>query len=120
MALYGRKSMNAESRMLLPTQKLTLEMVQHILFVCPLNHGLTLRQLEILLHLKRAHDMRDYRQRIPRKMAMILGLSEPVVGRALDTLGRIGFILRRNDVHNQRIVVVDLQPDGIAFLNAIS
>lgn len=51
-----------------------------------------------------------------RGLAARLEVAKPVVTRALNSLGSLGLLLRRRDERDGRSVIVDLTPDGRAFL----
>jgi DNA-binding MarR family transcriptional regulator len=51
-----------------------------------------------------------------RGLAARLGVSKPVVTRALNSLTGLGLVQRRRDERDRRSVFVDLTPDGEAFL----
>ena len=52
-----------------------------------------------------------------RGLARILGVSKPVVTRALNTLGSLGYLRRERDQDDGRNVFVVRTPDGADFLD---
>ncbi len=72
---------------------------------------LTNRQMAILLHV--------YLTRGPhtvRGLAARLKVSKPVVTRALNTLGALGYVRRQKDTSDLRNVFVERTPEGESFL----
>ncbi len=51
-----------------------------------------------------------------RGLAKRLGVSKPVVTRALNSLSSLGLVVRRRDERDRRSVLVELTADGEAFL----
>ena len=51
-----------------------------------------------------------------RGLAARLGVSKPVVTRALNSLSGLGLVLRRRDEQDRRSVFVDVTEDGEVFL----
>ena len=74
---------------------------------------LTSRQMAILLEIylneDRPHTVRD--------LARTLNLSKPVVTRALDTMGRHGFIRRKRDEKDRRNVFLHRTVKGTTYLS---
>ena len=54
-----------------------------------------------------------------RGLAHILGVSKPVVTRALNTLGGLGYLRRARDQDDRRNVFVDRTNDGTDFLEGV-
>ncbi|NJC09743.1 DNA-binding MarR family transcriptional regulator [Polymorphobacter fuscus] len=52
-----------------------------------------------------------------RGLAARLGVSKPVVTRALNSLTGLGLVLRRVDERDRRSVFIDLTPNGEEFLS---
>ena len=52
-----------------------------------------------------------------RGLAVELGVAKPVVTRALDTLGRLGFLKRTRDAADRRNVLVHRTVKGAVFLS---
>ncbi len=76
---------------------------------------LTNRQMAIL--------MTVYMQNGPhtvRGLAARLGVSKPVVTRALNTLGAYGYLRRRKDEADLRNVLIEQTPQGADFLSEFS
>lgn len=55
-------------------------------------------------------------QHTVRGLAKTLGVQKPVITRALNTLGGLGFIRRVRDDADRRNVWIIPQPDGVKFL----
>ncbi len=55
-----------------------------------------------------------------RGLAARLGVSKPVVTRALNSLSALGLVQRRRDENDKRSVFIDLTPDGVEFLAAFA
>jgi DNA-binding MarR family transcriptional regulator len=54
-----------------------------------------------------------------RGLAKVLGVSKPVVTRALNTLGALGYLRRERDQDDRRNVFVDRTSDGADFLEGV-
>jgi DNA-binding MarR family transcriptional regulator len=54
-----------------------------------------------------------------RALAATLGVTKPVVTRALDTMGRQGLITRKRDPSDRRNVLVQRTVDGALFLERL-
>lgn len=96
--MSGRRLMPAELR---PSQALRLwhDVVSDIVRVG--EHDLTTRQMAILLTV-----YLDPPPHTVRGLAARLGVTKPVITRALDTMGRIGLLSRRRDEADRRNVLV--------------
>lgn len=55
-----------------------------------------------------------------RGLAARLGVSKPVITRALNTLGALGYLRRQRDERDLRNVFVERTPQGLAFLDAFA
>lgn len=76
---------------------------------------LTLRQMSILLTI--------YLETPPhtvRGLAARLGVTKPVITRALDTMGTLGLVSRRRDERDRRNVLVQRTVDGAIYLEKLS
>lgn len=73
---------------------------------------LTQRQLAILLHVYLAPPPHTV-----RGLAAILDVTKPAITRALDTLGRAGFLKRRRDETDRRNVLIQRTVKGSVFLS---
>ncbi|MDA5192962.1 MarR family winged helix-turn-helix transcriptional regulator [Govanella unica] len=73
---------------------------------------LTTRQLAILLTLYAIHG-----EHTVRGIAALLGLAKPVVTRALDRLGKLGFIRRERDSKDGRSIYIRRTVKGAVFLS---
>lgn len=76
---------------------------------------LTIRQMTILLTI--------YLETPPhtvRGLAGKLGVTKPVVTRALDTMGRMNLVSRRRDERDRRNVLVQRTVDGAIYLEKLS
>jgi DNA-binding MarR family transcriptional regulator len=72
---------------------------------------LTNRQMALLLVVGREGGLHTV-----RGLAARLGVSKPVVTRALNSLTGLDLVLRRIDERDRRSVFIDLTPSGEAFL----
>lgn len=72
---------------------------------------LTLRQLSILLHVYLVPPPHTV-----RGLAAILGVTKPVITRALDTMGQMGLIDRVRDDRDRRNVVIKRTLAGALYL----
>ena len=76
---------------------------------------LTLRQMTILLTI--------YLEKPPhtvRGLAARLGVTKPVITRALDTMGILGLVSRRRDDRDRRSVLVQRTVAGAVYLEKLS
>jgi DNA-binding MarR family transcriptional regulator len=55
-----------------------------------------------------------------RGLASKLGVTKPVITRALDTMSRMGLVARRRDENDRRNVVVQRTVDGALFLQDLA
>lgn len=79
------------------------------------DEDLSMRQTAILLtiYLERPpHSVRD--------LAKKLGVTKPVITRALDTMGRMGLVTRRRDPQDRRNVIIQRTVDGTLFLDRLA
>ena len=75
---------------------------------------LTQRQICILLHiylLPPPHTVRG--------LASALGVSKPVITRALDTMGALGLVRRTRDETDRRNVIIQRTVDGALYLETL-
>ena len=54
-----------------------------------------------------------------RGLAAKLGVTKPVITRALDTMGRLGLVSRKRDPNDRRNVIVQRTVDGALFLERL-
>ena len=54
-----------------------------------------------------------------RALAAKLGVTKPVITRALDTMGRLGLVTRKRDPADRRNVIVQRTVDGALFLERL-
>jgi DNA-binding MarR family transcriptional regulator len=76
---------------------------------------LSLRQMAILFTI--------YMEAPPhtvRGLAATLGVSKPVITRALDSMGKIGLVTRKRDEKDRRNVLVQRTVKGVLFLEKLS
>jgi len=73
---------------------------------------MTTRQLAVFLHVYLAPPPHTV-----RGLAAALGLSKPVVTRALDSLSRLGYVRRRRDEADRRNVLVQRTVKGAVYLS---
>ncbi len=72
---------------------------------------LTNRQMALLLVVYLNDD-----QHTVRSLAQRLQVGKPIISRALDTLGGLGYVRRRRGIGDRRDVFVERTSDGAAFL----
>jgi len=75
---------------------------------------LTLRQMAILLHI--------YLEPPPhtvRGLAKTLNVTKPVITRALDTMGSLGFVKRVRDERDRRNVIIKRTVEGALFIEKL-
>ena len=75
---------------------------------------LTLRQLAILLEIYLVPPPHTV-----RGLAATLGVTKPVITRALDTMGEQGLVTRQRDERDRRNVVIKRTVDGALFLERL-
>ena len=75
---------------------------------------LTLRQLAILLEIYLVPPPHTV-----RGLAAKLGVTKPVITRALDTMGEQGLVTRQRDERDKRIVVIKRTVEGALFLERL-
>lgn len=75
---------------------------------------LTLRQLAILLHIYLVPPPHTV-----RGLAATLGVTKPVITRALDTMGHAGLVRRVRDEKDRRNVVIKRTVEGALFLERL-
>ncbi len=77
-------------------------------------HDFSLRQLAILLEIytvEPPHTVRD--------LARKLGVTKPVITRALDTMGALDLVTRRRDDADRRNVIISRTVKGALFVEAL-
>jgi DNA-binding MarR family transcriptional regulator len=97
-----------------PSQALNLWYGVHLDLVRQGALDLTARQLTILLTI--------YLQPPPhtvRGLAAKLGVTKPVITRALDTMGALGLVTRRRDENDQRNVIIQRTVDGALWIERL-
>lgn len=75
---------------------------------------LTLRQMAILLHIYMVPPPHTV-----RGLAATLGVTKPVITRALDTMGELGFVERARDDRDRRNVVIRRTVGGALYLEKL-
>jgi DNA-binding MarR family transcriptional regulator len=78
------------------------------------HNDLTLRQISILLHIyliPPPHTVRG--------LAVILGVTKPVITRALDTMGHLGLVSRTRDERDRRSVIIKRTVEGALYLEKL-
>lgn len=85
--------------------RVSLEQVRHD------GRDLTLRQISILLHIYLVPPPHTV-----RGLAATLGVSKPVITRALDTMGGMGLVDRERDERDRRNVIIKRTVAGALFL----
>jgi DNA-binding MarR family transcriptional regulator len=96
---------------LTPAQALTLWHAVALAMVRGDDPDLSLRQISILLTIyleAPPHTVRD--------LARKLGVSKPVITRALDTMGKLELVTRRRDEKDRRNVLVQRTVQGALYL----
>lgn len=78
------------------------------------SHDLTLRQMAILLHIYLVPPPHTV-----RGLAAILGVTKPVITRALDTMGQAGYVTRVRDERDRRNVIIKRTVQGALYLEQI-
>ena len=86
----------------------TLQQVHHD------GRDLTLRQLAILLEIYLVPPPHTV-----RGLAATLGVTKPVITRALDTMGEQGLVTRQRDERDKRNVVIKRTVEGALFLERL-
>lgn len=75
---------------------------------------LTLRQMTILLQIYLSPPPHTV-----RNLAVVLDVTKPVISRALDTMGHMGFVKRVRDAKDRRNVLVKRTVDGALYLERL-
>lgn len=75
---------------------------------------LTLRQLSILLHIYLVPPPHTV-----RGLASTLGVTKPVITRALDSMGSLGLVRRSRDERDRRNVIIKRTVDGALYLEKL-
>ncbi|MCP4317438.1 MAG: winged helix-turn-helix transcriptional regulator [Hyphomicrobiales bacterium] len=75
---------------------------------------LTLRQLSILLHIYLVPPPHTV-----RGLASTLGVTKPVITRALDSMGSLGLVRRSRDERDRRNVIIQRTVDGALYLEKL-
>lgn len=88
--------------------RVSLEQVRHD------GRDLTLRQMSILLHIYLVPPPHTV-----RGLAATLGVTKPVITRALDTMGEMGLVERERDERDRRNVVIRRTVAGALFLEKL-
>ncbi|HEX9906836.1 MAG TPA: MarR family transcriptional regulator [Propylenella sp.] len=76
---------------------------------------LSLRQVTILITI-----YLDPQPHTVRALAAKIGVTKPVITRALDTMGRLGLVTRKRDPNDRRNVLVQRTVDGALFLERLA
>ncbi|GAB5464306.1 MULTISPECIES: MarR family winged helix-turn-helix transcriptional regulator [Hoeflea] len=85
--------------------------LEHVRVIGP---DLTIRQLAILLHIYLAPPPHTV-----RGLAAMLGVTKPVITRALDTMGHMGLVRRVRDDRDRRNVIIKRTVDGALFVEKL-
>ena len=85
--------------------------LEHVRVIGP---DLTMRQLAILLHIYLAPPPHTV-----RGLAAMLGVTKPVITRALDTMGHMGLVRRVRDERDRRNVIIKRTVDGALFVEKL-
>ena len=75
---------------------------------------LSVRQISILITI-----YLDPQPHTIRALAMKLGVTKPVITRALDTMGRLGLVSRKRDPSDRRNVLVQRTVNGSLYLERL-
>ncbi len=78
------------------------------------NNDLSLRQMAILLHIYLVPPPHTV-----RALAATLGVTKPVITRALDSMGALGLVDRIRDERDRRNVVIKRTVDGALYLERL-
>jgi DNA-binding MarR family transcriptional regulator len=89
-------------------RRVSVEQVRHD------GRDLTLRQMAILLHIYLVPPPHTV-----RALAATLGVTKPVITRALDTMGEMGLVDRERDERDRRNVVIKRTVAGALFLEKL-
>lgn len=100
--------------MMRPSQSLRLWQQATLAQVQTDSHDLTLRQMAILLTI-----YLDPPPHTVRGLAARLGVTKPVVTRALDTMGALKLVSRHRDEKDRRNVLVRRTVDGALFVERL-
>ncbi len=87
----------------------------HLALVHDDEPDLSARQISVLLTVyleAPPHTVRD--------LAARLGVSKPVITRALDTMGKLGLVSRRRDEKDRRNVLIQRTVDGALFVERLA
>jgi DNA-binding MarR family transcriptional regulator len=76
---------------------------------------LSIRQMSVLITI-----YLDPQPHTVRALAAKLGVTKPVITRALDTMGRLGLVTRKRDPADRRNVLVQRTVDGALFLERLA
>nr|WP_307233106.1 MarR family winged helix-turn-helix transcriptional regulator [Pararhizobium capsulatum] len=79
-----------------------------------LGHDLTLRQISILLHIYLVPPPHTV-----RGLAETLGVTKPVITRALDTMGDLQLVSRNRDDKDRRNVIIKRTLEGALYLEKL-
>jgi DNA-binding MarR family transcriptional regulator len=85
--------------------------LEHVRVIGP---DLTMRQLAILLHIYLAPPPHTV-----RGLAAMLGVTKPVITRALDTMGHMGLVRRVRDERDRRNVIIKRTVEGALFVEKL-
>lgn len=77
-------------------------------------HDLTLRQITVLLHIYLVPPPHTV-----RGLASTLGVTKPVITRALDTMGHLGLVKRERDPRDRRNVIIKRTVGGALYLEKL-
>ena len=97
-----------------PSQALGLWHTASLALVHQEGPDLTLRQLAILLHIYLVPPPHTV-----RGLALTLGVTKPVITRALDTMGHLGLVRRVRDERDRRNVVIKRTVDGSLYVEKL-
>jgi DNA-binding MarR family transcriptional regulator len=87
----------------------------HLALVRDDEPDLSARQISVLLTVyleAPPHTVRD--------LAARLGVSKPVITRALDTMGKLGLVTRRRDEKDRRNVLIQRTVDGVLYVERLA
>ncbi len=85
--------------------------LEHLRIIGP---DLTIRQMAILLHIYLASPPHTV-----RGLAAKLGVTKPVITRALDTMGAMGLVKRTRDDKDKRNVIIKRTVEGALFVEKL-
>jgi DNA-binding MarR family transcriptional regulator len=97
-----------------PAQALRLWHDVSLALACDAEPDLSVRQLTVLITI-----YLEPQPHTVRALARKLGVTKPVITRALDTMGRQGLLTRKRDPNDRRNVLIQRTVNGALFLERL-